>query len=123
MWRPEITLLGRNWLNELQIDWVLLHSQWATYHVKQESSVLDKYPKLFTGAGALKNMAVSLVVGPAVPPRHFKPRTLPYAMRAKVEEELVRFGEGGNDHPGQDVKMGITNIASGKVRWKSEGLR
>ena len=58
--RDAVTLVGRNWLNELRIDWASFHPQWAAYHVKQVSSVLDKYPELFTVTEALKNMAVSL---------------------------------------------------------------
>ena len=47
-----IILVVRNWLNELQIEWASLHPQWPPYHVKQVSSVLDKYSELFSGTRA-----------------------------------------------------------------------
>ena len=78
-----VPLLGRDWMRALQLDWPLIHPQWA--NVK----LLDDYPTLFDSGGKLKNTTVSLNIDQTVPPKFHKARPLPYTLRNKVEEELV----------------------------------
>jgi hypothetical protein len=87
------TLLGRDWLNKLKLDWPSLHDQWA--EIKKVSvSILDEYSELFNVKSDVK-IAVSLAVDPSVPPRFCKARSLPFALRPKVEEELERLEKAG----------------------------
>lgn len=51
--------------------------------------------------GTLKGMTVKLHVDPEATPRFFKPRSVPYAMKGKVEEELGRLQKLGIIEPVQ----------------------
>ena len=86
------SLLGRNWLNTLRLDW----SQLISVHHLQGSSalsaVLQRHPHVFEeGLGTLKGFKAKICVDPSSTPRFCKARPVPYAMRAMVEEELDRL--------------------------------
>ncbi len=81
-----VALMGRDWTSTLKLNWASLHPQWASVN-----KILDEYPSLFGASGKLKNVSVSLTIDPAIPPKFCKARTLPYTLRAKVEEELDRL--------------------------------
>lgn len=56
--------------------------------------VIQKYPEIFKDElGTLQGTAVKLFVDPQAEPCFFKPRTVPYAMKKKVEDELERLQE------------------------------
>ena len=87
------TLLGRNWL---QHNWQEIH------HVRSESlqSVLDKYSTVFQeGLGTLEGFEAKIHVDPDARPRYFRHRSVPYAMRDKVEAELERLQAEGTLEP------------------------
>ena len=86
------TLLGRSWLKHIVLDWQEVRRLAAS----SLQEVLDHYPEVFRdGLGMLKNFEAKIHVNPDVTPRFCKARSVPYAMREKVEEELKRLvGEG-----------------------------
>ena len=57
--------------------------------------VLDEFPELFRSGGLMKNGKVTLNIDPNVPAKFCKARSLPYALRSKVEEELERLEKDG----------------------------
>ena len=62
--------------------------------------VLSKYSEVFQkGLGTFKGPKVSLVVDADAPPRFCKARTLPYAMREAVSDELERLIKEGTLEP------------------------
>jgi len=80
-------LLGRHWLNKLNIN------QLADIHTlvapSKPDKVLNKYVLLFKeGLGMLKDVTVKLQVNQSVPPKCFKARGIPFALKGKVEAEL-----------------------------------
>ena len=82
------TLLGRNWMSQLKLNWEKIHQ------VSSPSlcALLSKYDKLFQeGLGTFKDHEAKIEVDPNATPRFCKARTVPYAMREKVEEELDRL--------------------------------
>ena len=82
------TLLERNWLSQLKLNWEKIHQ------VSSPSlcALLSKYDKLFQeGLGIFKDHEAKIEVDPNATPRFCKTRTVPYAMREKVEEELDRL--------------------------------
>ena len=82
------TLLGRNWLGSIRIDWCKIHYSPSA----GIQNLLEKYDKIFDGKlGTFKGQPAKIVVDPDATPRFWKARTLPYAMRAKVEEEIDRL--------------------------------
>ena len=80
-------LLGRDLISILNI------TSLATNVVSDSQEKFKlKFPELFApGLGTLKNQTFSLTVDPNIPPKFCKFRTVPYALRAKVEDELDRL--------------------------------
>ena len=79
------SLLGRNWLAHLQIDWAKICS------IQQGSikSLLARYTEVFQeGLGKYKGPPVKLFVEPGSRPRFFKARPVPYSIREKVKEAI-----------------------------------
>ena len=54
--------------------------------------VLSRHTEVFkNGLGLVKGMSAEIHVGPQAPPRFFKARSVLYALRGKVEQELERL--------------------------------
>ena len=148
---PVPTLLGRNWLKEIRLDWESIVSQRkqdngdrknkkqekeksnnseAEVHKLEEGKLFEnlkaKYPEVFrkclrlwkkkklTGMfvhvsdlkeifpeifsnqlGCLKDLMVHIPVPVDATPRFFKPRSVPYALRTRVEDELDKLEKQG----------------------------
>ena len=81
-------LMGRDWLGELIPDLAILHTS-ADDNLQ---SLLRKYAELFKEElGLVKGLTVKLQVDVKAQPQFYKPRTVPYALRSRVEEELARL--------------------------------
>ena len=79
------TLLSRNWLGSVRIDWCKIHYSPSA----GIQNLLEKYDELFDGKlGTFKGRPTKIVVNSDANPLFCKARTLPYTMRAKVEEEI-----------------------------------
>ena len=92
------SLMGRDWLAVFRLIWKEI------YYVENCSlqSVLQRYKDVFKeGLGTLKGYEAKIHINPDVVPRFCKARTVPYALRAKVEEELERLVELGVIEPVQ----------------------
>ena len=82
------TLLGRSWLKHIVLDWQEIRYL-STCSLQD---VLDKHPAVFgEGLGTLKNFEAKIHVDPNATPRFHKARSVPYALREKVEEELEQL--------------------------------
>ena len=59
-------------------------------------AVLDCHAAVFKDElGLVKNVAAKLLVDPEVSPRFYRPRSVPHAMRPKIEQELQRLEKNG----------------------------
>ena len=79
------SLVGWDWLAHLRLDWKSIHQ------VREDSlnSLLCRHKPLFQdGLGTMQGYEASLHVDPQAVPKYCKAGPIPYAMRAKVEEEL-----------------------------------
>ena len=86
------TLLGRNWLGSIRINWCRIHYTPST----GLQNLLEKYDVVFQDKlGSFQGRQAKIEVDPEATPRFCKARTLPYAMRAKVEEEIDRLVSDG----------------------------
>ena len=82
------SLLGRDWLGLLRIDWEQVRQIGASALER----LLDSKKKLFEpGLGTLQGFKAKIHVDPVATPKFCKPRQVPYAMREKVETELDRL--------------------------------
>ena len=84
------SLLGRSWLQHIQLDWREVHRISTSGHsVEAAYSVLQKYPELMRDdIGTINGVKGHLQVNPEAEPRFCKAGNVPYALREKVEEEL-----------------------------------
>ena len=94
------SLLGRDWLSQIRLNWEELH------HIHQPkltlAAVLDKHSKVFSEElGMVRDVTAKLHVDPQAQPRFYKPRSVPYAMKEKVELELDRLYQQGIIEPVQ----------------------
>ena len=82
-------LLGRDLIQSLG-----LYSD--IHQVSNANSFKAEFPELFSeGLGCYQGRDFTIEVDQSVPPKYCKARPVPYTMREKVEEELVRLEEEG----------------------------
>ena len=90
------SLMGRNWLIKLTLDWHEIHCMLS----QSLQAVLDAHQAVFQeGLGKMKGFKAKLHVDPTANPRYFRPRSIPYALRDRVEEELDRLVAEGTLEP------------------------
>ena len=78
-------LLGRNWLERMQICWSEVHALRAP----PMERLKRKYPTVFSSQlGKLKNVKVKLDIDSSVAPKFCKARSLPFAYKSRVEAQL-----------------------------------
>ena len=89
------SLLGRDWLQHFKLDWGEIKAL-ASHTEGSLDYLIEKYNTLFTeGLGTIKTFQARLQVDPEGPPKFFKPRTAPYAIREAVEDEFNRLEHEG----------------------------
>ena len=100
------SLLGSNWLKSIQLDW----SSIKNVQVKVSfDKLVKKHPKLFCcGLGKIIGVTGKIHVPDQVQPKYFKPRPLAYALKEKVENELLCLQESGVITP---IQFGSPNCA------------
>ena len=82
------SLLGRVWLKHLRLAWpTISHVQSTTLH-----QILDQHVDVFKPElDTLQGHEASIHEYPMVPPKFCKTRSVPYALRPKVDQELDRL--------------------------------
>ena len=92
----EPTLLGRDWLHKLKLNWP------AICHLSSSptlESVLDMRNTVFEELGCVQGMSAKIHVEPGSSPQFCKARRVPFALRGRVEQELDRLHESGVIEP------------------------
>ena len=83
------TLLGRNWLEKLKIDWNEVFSLNKTSGSEQLNCILNKHADLFKeGYDGMKGIEVHIRVHEGASPIYFKSRPVLYALKQVVKAEL-----------------------------------
>ena len=81
-------LFGRNWLEQIQLDWGEIFSVMKPNPVDR---LAKKYAKLFEGEhGKINNFKATIALQPGAKPIYRKARPVPYALKQRVEAELDR---------------------------------
>ncbi len=87
------SLLGRDWLRELQLDWGAIH-QVVAHNCLQ--AVLRENDEIFKDElGLVRGVQAKIYVDPQARPCFCKPRAVPYSLRKKVDSELEQLEEEG----------------------------
>ena len=93
------SLLGRNWLAALQLDWQQILTVKTTPTLQD---VLDQYSDVFEDKlGTVKGVTAKIYTDPTATPQFHKARSVPFALREKVEVELERLQQEGIIEPVQ----------------------
>ena len=86
------SLLGRNWLEQLRLDWQAVHKLFKS----ALDQVLQKHQEVFNpGLGTLQGYEAKLHMGANAQPQFHKARSVPCSMKVLVEKELDRLEEEG----------------------------
>ena len=89
------SLLGRNWLKHIQLDWHNIFTL-RTVKLKPLNSLLQQHETLFSKAlGKIQPITASLHMKPDATPRFFKPRPVPFAIKDAISQELDRLEKQG----------------------------
>ena len=93
------SLLGRDWLMTLKLDW----TQLCANHVCSSLSlqgILDEHSSVFDSKlETLNDTTVTIRLDPTAQPRFCKARTVPHALKGKIEKELDRLVKQGVIEP------------------------
>lgn len=94
------SLLGRDWLQYVQLDWKSIFKIEGVKSGKENSEelqiLLRKYSNVFKeGLGTLKGTQAKIYVDQNAKPKYFKARPVPYALKDKIEQELDRLEKEG----------------------------
>ena len=109
-------LFGRNWLEELRLDWEEIHRIQGT----ALQDVLSKHEVVFKDElGKMKDYKAKIYVDSDVEPKFCKARPVPYAMKGKVEEELERLKREGIIEPVQHAEWAAPIVPVMKSDGKS----
>ena len=101
------------------VEHIKLNGQNVSCMQGSVSGVLEKHTEVFgEGLDMLKGITVKMYVVNDQPPTFFKPRSVPYALKRKVEEELDRLVQTKVIEPVRysDWASPIVLKADGKVR-------
>ena len=90
------TLLGRNWLEKLKVNWNEVFSLNGTLRNEELDCIINKHADLFReGYYGMKGIEAHIRVREGASPIYFKSRPVPYALTEAVEVELNKLEEHG----------------------------
>ena len=94
------TLLGRNWLTKIRLDWRKIHQVDTICAPSLESVATGEIPAVFQeGLGTLVGFKPKVYVDPTAKPKFHRARSVPYALREMVDQELQRLQQEGTCEP------------------------
>ena len=91
-------LMGRDWLKFVRLDWRKIGKVSVTSADLEDrvELLLDQYHEVFADSvGTITPFQAKLTVTPDASPKFFKPRSVPLALRERVEKELDRLEQEG----------------------------
>ena len=84
------SLLGRDWLGRLRLDWREIRMLDVTPDALE--AVLSKHSNLFRDKlGTIRGITAKLHISPGLKPRFYCPRSIPYAIRSRVDQTLNKL--------------------------------
>ena len=87
------SLLGRDWLSRIRLDWAEIGAVRAHEGEKAVSHILDKYRYVFTGGpGKMTHIKAHLMLREGARPRAHRPRQVPFALVGKELDRLEKLG-------------------------------
>lgn len=90
LYESRFSLLGRDWLQELRIDWQSIKTV-SQEQVSGLDQMLSKFSTVFEGQGLLKGSPAKLELVEGANPKRAKPYRVPIALQPTVDKELDRL--------------------------------
>ena len=90
------SLFGRNWLQEISLDWKEINLVY--FHSSVDARLIDTLSKVKVfndELGTVKGITGTLKIKSGAKPKFYKPRSVPYALKDKIGEELDRLEQLG----------------------------
>ena len=82
------SLMGRDWLQQITLDWHSLH-QIRAFHNTALESLIAKHQEVFAdGLEKVENFTAKLLESPDVQPCYYKPWLVPHSLHTKLEKQL-----------------------------------
>ena len=89
-------LLGREWLTSIRLDWKMIGLAAMDANQTRLHEMLKHYDEVFQDeVGTMKNIKAKLKLKENATPKFHRPRTVPFALKEAVEQELNRLEEKG----------------------------
>ena len=85
------SLLGRDWLTKIRLDWTQLCNNHVCYSLSLQGILADYSSVFDTALETLKGFKAPICVDPTAQPCFCKPRAVPYALKEKIEKEFDRL--------------------------------
>ena len=85
------SLLGRDWLTKIRLDWTQLCNNHVCYSLSLQGILADYSSVFDTELGNFKGFKATIRVDPTAQPHFCKPRAVPYALKEKIGKELDRL--------------------------------
>ena len=87
--------MGRDWLKVVRLDWREI-GKVSVITASHVAALQEQYQEVFSESlGTITPYQAKLSVMPNAQPKFFKPRSVPYALRERVESELDRLEQDG----------------------------
>lgn len=89
-------LLGRDWMKFIHLDWKSIFQLMPQMRAQKINEIIAAHPSVFKeGIGTIKHFTADIMLKPHLSPIFHKPRSVPYALKEKVEQELCRLENNG----------------------------
>ena len=89
------SLLGRDWLHKIKLNWSTLNHMPMEGNLSLDKIISKHAPVFKEELGLVKGVTAKLHVDPTATPRFCKARSVPYALRSRIEQELTRLEDSG----------------------------
>ena len=89
-------LLGREWLTSIRLDWKMIGLATVDKVQTRLHEMLKRYSEVFQDdLGTMKEIKAELKLKENASPKFHRPRTVPFALKGAVEQELTRLEDKG----------------------------
>ena len=89
-------IMGREWLKSIRLDWRTIGLATVDATQTQLHTLLETYKEVFRDElGTMNSVKAELKLKENVTPRFHRPRSVPFALKGAVEQELARLEEKG----------------------------
>lgn len=88
--------MGREWLKSIRLNWKVIGLARIDINQSKVDGLLERYGEIFNDElGTMSGLRAKLKIKEGTTPKFCRPRTVPFALKGAVEQELARMEEKG----------------------------